>query len=184
MVIFHPISGQSGGEGRKHSKFSAQGARGQWADHRPQHQAVAEGQPGSSRPHVLPLLAIPAQSASRVIPERCVWRVAGVCSLMLVILPGSPARCPRGQALLGLDLGLAHHESFVSGQLSDFIQITGQSLSSRWVTLDLPRQDAGWQKSLQLGGGERSLRGGTGGSGWTCLASLHLVGGWISCRRR
>ena len=46
-------------------------------------------------------------------------------------LPGSLARGPHGQALLGLDLGLCHHESFVSGQLSDFIQIIQES-SSAW----------------------------------------------------
>lgn len=62
------------------------------------------------------------------------------CQSLLVdgsdLLSGSLAWFPRGQSLLGLDLS----ESFMSGQLSDFIPIICESLSAQWVTLDPPRQ--------------------------------------------
>lgn len=56
------------------------------------------------------------------------------------LLAGSLVWFPFGQSLLGMDLSLCHHESFMSGQLSDFVPLVCESLSAQWVTLDLPRQ--------------------------------------------
>lgn len=149
----------------------------------PSTRSVAEGQPGSSCPRALPSLAIPAQTASHVVPERSAGRVVGVCSLMLTICPGAWRGAPMAR-LCWAWTSASNTTSPSCVANSDFVQIIWESLSAWWLILDLPRQAAGWQKPLQLRGRGRSLCGGTGRSAWTCLTSLCLLRCWISCRKR
>lgn len=145
----------------------------------PSTRSVAEGQPGSSRPRALPSLAIPAQTASHAIPERCAGRVIGVCSSMLTICLGARRGAPTARLCCAWTSACnTTSPSCVAN--SDFVQIIRESLSAWWLILDLPRQDAGWQKPLQLRGRRQFLCGGTGRLAWTCLTSLCLLRCWIS----
>lgn len=72
--------------GRKHKKFSDKDVQDCGLSTAPNTDSLSEEQPGSSCSHTLLLLVVPAQTVSRVIPEK--WGggvVVGVCSLMVMI---------------------------------------------------------------------------------------------------